>query len=98
MHGELEASLRAVSEDLSNSRDELEKQRVLNDKLETDLLQVNKHVGAPGAGGTGAEKPGAAPPAGAGPQEGLAGLAGLNIGQTANVREHRRVFILFIFI
>jgi homeobox protein cut-like len=82
LHGELEASLRSVSEDLTNHRDELEKQKILNEKLETDLLQVNQHINGTGAGST--EKSGASTPAasGAGQQE---GLAGLNIGQKGNV-------------
>lgn len=51
---------------------------MLNEKLETDLLQVNKHVNGAVAGS--AEKSGTTTPAtqAAGQQE---GLAGLNIGQ-----------------
>ncbi|KAF8518766.1 CASP C terminal-domain-containing protein [Gautieria morchelliformis] len=75
LHGELEASLRSVSEDLANNKDELEKQKLLNEKLEIDLLQVNKHVNGAATGS--AEKSDASTPPGS-QQE---GLAGLNIGQ-----------------
>jgi homeobox protein cut-like len=43
LHTELEASLRAAEEQLATTAAELEKQQVLNEKLETDLLAVNKH-------------------------------------------------------
>ncbi|GJJ06327.1 hypothetical protein Clacol_000518 [Clathrus columnatus] len=41
LHGELEASLRSTTEELSWTTAELEKQKSLNEKLETDLLQIN---------------------------------------------------------
>jgi homeobox protein cut-like len=75
LHGELEASLRSVSEGLANNKDELEKQKLLNEKLEMDLLQVNKHLNGAATGSP--EKSGTSNPPGS-QQE---GLAGLNIGQ-----------------
>ncbi|KZV97753.1 hypothetical protein EXIGLDRAFT_348330 [Exidia glandulosa HHB12029] len=42
MHGELEASLRQAEEELANSRAELERRTALNEKLENDLLQLNR--------------------------------------------------------
>lgn len=72
--------MRSVSEDLLNNQNELEKQKLLNDKLETDLLQVNNHINGTGAGST--DKSGTSSPAGPSQQE---GLAGLNIGQKGNV-------------
>ncbi|KAF8635236.1 hypothetical protein AX17_004009 [Amanita inopinata Kibby_2008] len=41
LHGELEASLHAAQEKLSNTTSELEKQNALNEKLENDLLSMN---------------------------------------------------------
>lgn len=46
MHGELEASLRSATEDLLWTKAELEKQTSLNEKLETDLLQINVNASA----------------------------------------------------
>lgn len=43
MHGELEASLSAATEQLESTNVELEKQKALNDKLEADLLTMDKH-------------------------------------------------------
>lgn len=43
LHSELENSLQAVQDQFASTADELEKQRVLNEKLETDLLSMNKH-------------------------------------------------------
>ncbi|KAG6866697.1 hypothetical protein C0991_011356 [Blastosporella zonata] len=43
LHGELEESLRAAEEQLKNMGSELEKQKNLNEKLENDLLSMNKH-------------------------------------------------------
>ncbi|KAI0930470.1 hypothetical protein AcW1_009144 [Taiwanofungus camphoratus] len=42
LHGELEASLRAAQAELAFTESELEKQRTLNEKLETDLLQMDQ--------------------------------------------------------
>jgi len=69
---------------LASNRDELEKQRSLNEKLETDLLQVNKHVSGAVGGAGSTEMSGTSTPAsqGAGQQD---GLAGLNLGQKVNV-------------
>ena len=43
LHGELEASLQAVQEELITVNTKLEKQQQLNEKLENDLLDVEKH-------------------------------------------------------
>lgn len=70
-----------MSEELKANRDELGQQKLLNDRLETDLLQVNKHVN----GTTGsAEKSGVSTPASQGTVQ-QDGLAGLNFGQKSNV-------------
>jgi homeobox protein cut-like len=45
LHAELEASFRSVSEDLATCRADLERQKVLNDRLENDLLHVDQHMG-----------------------------------------------------
>ncbi|KAI0733144.1 CASP C terminal-domain-containing protein [Fomitopsis betulina] len=42
LHGELEASLMAAQAQLDATESELEKQRMLNEKLETDLLQMDQ--------------------------------------------------------
>lgn len=42
LHGELEASLQAAQGELATKDAELEKQRALNDRLETDLLQMDQ--------------------------------------------------------
>ncbi|KAF8919832.1 CASP C terminal-domain-containing protein [Mucidula mucida] len=43
LHSELETSLQAAQDRLSSTANELEKQRDLNEKLENDLLSMNKH-------------------------------------------------------
>jgi len=43
LHGELEASLEAAQEELITVNSKLEKQQQLNEKLENDLLDVEKH-------------------------------------------------------
>ncbi|KAJ3748940.1 CASP C terminal-domain-containing protein [Lentinula detonsa] len=45
LHGELEASLHHAQGDLEATSAELEKQRSLNEKLENDLLSLNKPTG-----------------------------------------------------
>jgi len=69
LHAELESSLQAVSEEVVHTREELDKQTALNEKLENDLLHINQRP----SHGT-AEK-----------SEPIAvsqdGLAGLNLGQ-----------------
>ncbi|KAF5393386.1 hypothetical protein D9757_000739 [Collybiopsis confluens] len=48
LHGELEASLHQAEEELSFTRSELDRQKNLNERLENDLLSVNKpNGGAP---------------------------------------------------
>ncbi|RDB24925.1 Protein CASP [Hypsizygus marmoreus] len=43
LHGELEESLQAAEDQLTTMGTELEKQRALNEKLENDLVSMNKH-------------------------------------------------------
>lgn len=43
LHGELETSIQAAEERLVSTNDELEKQKELNEKLENDLLHMDKH-------------------------------------------------------
>ncbi|KAF7979865.1 hypothetical protein HWV62_40631 [Athelia sp. TMB] len=43
LHTELEASLQSVQEQLEHTSTELDKQKVLNEKLENDLLEMNNH-------------------------------------------------------
>jgi len=43
LHGELEASLQAAQEELITVHSKLEKQQLLNEKLENDLLGIEKH-------------------------------------------------------
>ncbi|KAI0789119.1 CASP C terminal-domain-containing protein [Abortiporus biennis] len=43
LHGELEASLNATQVELATTEAELQKQKFLNEKLENDLLQMDKH-------------------------------------------------------
>ncbi|KAI0645643.1 CASP C terminal-domain-containing protein [Trametes meyenii] len=55
LHAELETALQSVQSQLSATEAELEKQRALNDKLETDLLQMdhrNSDGGVNGASGS----------------------------------------------
>ncbi|KAK1233177.1 hypothetical protein PQX77_003713 [Marasmius sp. AFHP31] len=43
LHGELEATLQAMQEQLQSASSELEQQKALNEKLENDLLSMNNH-------------------------------------------------------
>ncbi|KAK7005732.1 Golgi membrane protein [Favolaschia claudopus] len=43
IHAELEVSLQATEERLATTTAELDKQKILNEKLETDLLSMNSH-------------------------------------------------------
>ena len=43
LHDELEASLRQISDELADTKEDLDKQKVLNDRLESDLLQMEQH-------------------------------------------------------
>lgn len=43
LHGELEASLQVLEKQLETSSSELKRQKLLNEKLETDLLAMNDH-------------------------------------------------------
>lgn len=51
MHGELEASIQAAEERLISTNSELDKQKELNERLENDLLHMDKHntTGRPGS-------------------------------------------------
>ncbi|KAI1794075.1 CASP C terminal-domain-containing protein [Ganoderma leucocontextum] len=49
LHGELEAALHSVQSQLEVTESELDKQRALNEKLETDLLQMDQRKGDTGA-------------------------------------------------
>jgi homeobox protein cut-like len=77
MHGELEASLQAVSDSLDATRAELDKQLLLNEKLENDLLHINQH----NVKRTGDHTPGSTSlNHGVPPSSNQDGLAGLDLG------------------
>lgn len=57
LHGELEASLLAAQGELAGVEVELEKQRALNEKLESDLLQIQAHNPTHRATANGQETP-----------------------------------------
>ncbi|KZT10961.1 uncharacterized protein LAESUDRAFT_721378 [Laetiporus sulphureus 93-53] len=46
LHGELEASLQAAQAQLDATQSELDKQKVLNEKLENDLLEMDQRKGS----------------------------------------------------
>jgi homeobox protein cut-like len=53
LHGELETSLRSAEQRLASADAELEKQKLLNERLENDLLQLDRHnVEQPNGGDT----------------------------------------------
>jgi homeobox protein cut-like len=81
LHAELEASLQAVTEDLANTRADLEKEKVLNERLEMDLIQVNQHL--PKSNGD--RISGASSPLGLN-NASQDGLSDLNLGHKAQVR------------
>ncbi|KAG8752038.1 hypothetical protein FRC14_007407 [Serendipita sp. 396] len=75
LHGELEESFRSVSEELATCRAELEKQKILTERLENDLMHVDRHMGqANGERPSGRSTPSAAPD----------GLSGLNLGSNSD--------------
>ena len=43
MHGELEESLKAAENKIETMTSEMDKQRALTERLENDLLSLNKH-------------------------------------------------------
>ena len=43
LHGEREASLQRVRDDLASTSSELERHRELNERLESDLLKIEQH-------------------------------------------------------
>ena len=57
----MEVSLKTVQEQLTLTTSELDKQRVLNEKLETDLLSMNKHGSKPNEVAATDDNAGAAP-------------------------------------
>ncbi|PVG01219.1 hypothetical protein CPB86DRAFT_773346 [Serendipita vermifera] len=73
LHGELEQSFQKVSEELATCQAELEKQKILTDRLENDLMHVDRHMGQ--ANGE-RPLPADTPPAAAD------GLSGLNLGNS----------------
>ncbi|KAG9027267.1 hypothetical protein FRB95_007950 [Tulasnella sp. JGI-2019a] len=88
MYGEAESSLQVTTESLDHCRSELEKERLLTERLENDLLQVNSQQQRPGqSSGTpllngNSHISGIATPIGLGlsvPQQD--GLAGLRLGE-----------------
>lgn len=70
LHGELETSLREAEEKVGTADLELEKQRALNERLETDLLSLEDAR----------KQPNGHAPSTAASSEGLNALAGLDIG------------------
>lgn len=74
-HSEMEATLQAVTDLLTHTRTDLEKQRSLNERLETDLLQLNPH---PSTTSSQAAANGTAASGSLTPSE--SGLGGLNLG------------------
>jgi len=87
MHGELEASLQAVSDSLDMTRAELDKQLMLNEKLENDLIQVNQHSSSRRTGDHAASTLGLIN--GTPANSSHDGLSGLDLGAKSFVREMR---------
>ena len=79
LHSELEESFRGVSEELAGVRNELEKQKVLTDRLENDLMNL-------GGGGGQQQHPNGTAERSSGvstPSQSTDGLSGLNLGSTS---------------
>jgi homeobox protein cut-like len=77
LHSELEESFRGVSEELAGVRNELEKQKVLTDRLENDLMNL---------GGGQQQHPNGNAEKASGmstPSQSTDGLSGLNLGSTS---------------
>lgn len=72
----MEASLKTVQEQLTLTSSELDKQKVLNEKLENDLLAMNKHSKTNGTVGN-ADGSGVLTPA----DSQIDVLAGLDLGK-----------------
>jgi homeobox protein cut-like len=83
LHNELEGSLQYVQERLEYTSSELEKQKILNEKLENDLVAMNKHNKPGGNGVIGVDGSGGLTPSGMDSQTDL--LAGLELGKKPNV-------------
>lgn len=86
LHSELEESFRTASEELATCRAELEKQKVLTDRLENDIMHVDRHM-AGGSSGTSAGASGAVngerPSGRSTPSQSTDALSGLNLGSTS---------------
>lgn len=79
-----------MSEELATCRADLEKQKILNERLENDLMHVDRHLGKTNLErSSGRSSPAAAPD----------GLSGLNLG-VPNVgtfmRDYRLIFTLYL--
>jgi len=74
LHSELEESYRTASEELATCRAELEKQKILTERLENDLMHVDRHLAnGERPSGTGTSTPSHSTDA----------LSGLNLGSTS---------------
>jgi homeobox protein cut-like len=76
LHGEREASLQRIKDDLASTNSELERHRELNERLESDLLKIEQH-----GQGQNDQENGDANPVDSGEDDILAGL-GLELGLT----------------
>jgi homeobox protein cut-like len=91
LHGELETALRAAEEKLVQAEAEVRRQRELNEKLENDLLAVDNHWNGDTnyiGDATAPESQNAA--------KSEDGLAGIELGKKAPVREHTDSFHVYI--
>ena len=92
LHSELEESFRTASEELATCRAELEKQKILTERLENDLMHVDRHM----AGGSGAPLANGERPSGIStPNQSTDALSGLNLGSTP-VRWDKRVVAVWL--
>ena len=92
LHAELETALQSVQLQLEATESELEKQRALNEKLETDLLQMDQRKADGGISGAHTPANGTSTPADV--------LAGLDLGKKTvrtTVDSTHIVLILFFW-
>ncbi|KIM21551.1 hypothetical protein M408DRAFT_29456 [Serendipita vermifera MAFF 305830] len=82
LHSELEESFRTASEELATCRAELEKQKVLTDRLENDLMHVDRHMAT--SNSAGALPNGDRASGTSTPNQSTDALSGLNIGSTSD--------------
>ena len=87
LHGELEASLQAAEERLDVTNYELDRQKILNEKLENDLLHMDKHK-------MNGKLDGIATPS---ETSSLDGLAGIELGKKTTVSSSNLV-LPFVYI